>query len=243
MRQSLCQLPHDVTECSLWVFENCFLLSKHNGNLELCCSSILTYDISRACYGETVRHQMLFLHLRIFIQGPKDPWKTRTKNRWLSDVCSLCSDGIQVVSLESFVQGMKTRWAKTGQSWDSFGSDLVGLYWLEFSGCLVLNPFVWWSIFKCKSTKTTTKTKTTIWLPISSWPEPDLRENNSTSDIFQIYKMWSISADDSSWIEGGTREPPEMASPDVAWRKTFGFENGFGSEDDFPNFIAEFKTS
>ena len=67
--------------------------------------------------------------------------------------------------------------------------------------------------------------KTTIWLPMSSWPEPDSRENNSTSDI--------IPADDSSWIEGGTREPPEMASPDVAWQKSVGFENGFGSDDLF----------
>ena len=30
--------------------------------------------------------------------------------------------------------------------------------------------------------------------------------------------MWSISADDSSWIEGRTQEPPEMGSPDVAWQ-------------------------
>ena len=94
-------------------------------------------DISSACYGESLRHQMLFFTSLNFHSRTKDAGKTPTKNRWLSDVCSLCSDGIQVVSLESFVQGMKTRGAKTGQRWDSFGSDLVGLYWLEFSGYLV----------------------------------------------------------------------------------------------------------
>lgn len=54
----------------------------------------------------------------------------------------LCSDGIQAVSLGLFVQGIKLcqavlvtiSWAKTGQCWDLFGLDSVGLYWWEFSG-------------------------------------------------------------------------------------------------------------
>ena len=47
--------PHDVMECSLWVFENCFILSKHNGNLEVCCSWILTL------------HMIFLVHVKVYL--------------------------------------------------------------------------------------------------------------------------------------------------------------------------------
>ena len=141
MRQSLCQLPpwcHGVQALSLWELFH-FVKTQWQFGIMLLIYPYI-YDISSACYGESLRHQMLFSHFTSpnFHSRTKDPGKTPTKNRWLSDVCSLCSDGIQVVSLESFVQGMKTRgaWLAVPKR-DSPGivwSDLVGLYWLEFSG-------------------------------------------------------------------------------------------------------------
>ena len=130
MGQSLCRFsPWCHGARSL----RCFRCVNHNGHL-------ICNDIAHLSFPGDIVHVK-----HIFIQRPKTV-ESFQKNGGFPML--LCSDGIQAVSLGLFVQGIvlpscigdNTRGAKTGIVLGFFGLDSVGLYWLEFSGYLVLKP-------------------------------------------------------------------------------------------------------
>ncbi len=89
----------------------------------------------------------------------------------------LCSDGIQAVSLGSFVQGIvvpscfggKTRGAKMGRRWYFLGWiqwDFIG--WNSVR--VVPKQFITYSILKCNRTTKELSNMTSVEI---SWPEPE----------------------------------------------------------------------
>ena len=136
MRQSLCQLPP-------W----CHGLRSLR-NLVVSTTMVVCNDIAHLSLPGDIVHVKVYLkytrcclHLRIFIQRPK---AVESSKKTAGFPMLPCLDGIQAVSLGSFVQGIvapscfrdNTRGAKTAQSMGFFwvGIPSVGVSWLEFSG-------------------------------------------------------------------------------------------------------------